>query len=314
MKMDSIPPGVELRKSYVCLLHPEERAEEPGNCPIDGNPLIPYSRQVGRALAIPREGLLTIGTRHFVFEKVGEGKFEPREISIGPTTNRFAPLIIVPRTGQYYPHLQTVRRGDSIVMTGAYYLDSQLQLQGKLSIFAPTLPALEALAPAERFLSEYFLAGRALSDDRVKGFDRRLERMREVMKEALAVQVHSSAHGARPTGELQAHFRHMEPGLHADSPDSIKGARKIFAALGEGMKMYVEKVHSKIYGASKIHLFKDPETGEIWAQGEKKPANPFRGKAGLEVAEKIKGDKEEEGEGDAGEGSGTKGGGAHAHH
>jgi multidrug efflux pump subunit AcrA (membrane-fusion protein) len=312
MKMAPLPPGVEERRSHICLLHLGEESREGGDCPVDGTPMVPYVRRVGRALAIPREALITLGTRHFVYEKVGQGKFEPREISVGPMTGRYAPLLMVPRTGQFYPHLQTVRRGDSIVVGGAYYLDSQLQLQGKLSIFSPTLPALEALAPAERFLAAYFQAGRALARDRFDRGPHHFETMRAALGKVLEVKAPAMSHGEKPTLELQAHFRHMAPALEAAEPSSMAGARKGLAALGKGMRMYVEEVHPGIYGGVKLHLFEDPETGHVWVQDDEDPAHPFRGKAGVKFARKIElggGASDEK----ASQGSGSKGGG-HAHH
>ncbi|MHC5036501.1 MAG: efflux RND transporter periplasmic adaptor subunit [Planctomycetota bacterium] len=310
MKMLALEPGVETRPAYVCLLHPEERGAEPGPCAIDGKKKVRHTRRVGRALAVPREGLLTIGTRHFVFERVETGKFEPREILVGPLTKRFAPLRILPQLGTIYPHLQTVRRGDAIVVAGAYFLDSQLQLQGKLSVFAPTLPALQALAPTEIFLNEYFLASRGLSEDRLGTFGARHGRMVSALKEVLQAGFPPQAHGAEPTRKLQEHVRHMAPALEAAPPDTLAGARKIIAGLGEGMRMLVEQVHRGIYGAGEIHLFRDPVSGSIWAQREEEPANPFRGKAGKDMAERI-GEPREKGQG---KGEPTGGGAAHAHH
>jgi multidrug efflux pump subunit AcrA (membrane-fusion protein) len=73
-----------------------------------------------KALAIPQEAVLDSGTRKVVFVQKGEGKFLPREVTLGP------------RAAGYYPVLSGLKEGERVVSSPNFLIDSESRFQAAL--------------------------------------------------------------------------------------------------------------------------------------------------------------------------------------
>lgn len=75
-------------------------------------------RRVDDALVIPTEAILHSGIREIVFVALGEGRFEPREITTGLVGDRHMTQVLSGLAG-----------GEEVVMSGQFMIDSESQLQ-----------------------------------------------------------------------------------------------------------------------------------------------------------------------------------------
>ena len=128
-----VPP--DLHGKWMCPMHPEVVEDGPGSCRICRMPLEPAD-QVNRGgaaastnapLVIPASAPLITGTRAVVYVAVpgAKGRFEGREIGLGP------------RAGRYYVVRDGLKEGELVVTKGNFKIDSSLQIQGMTSMMAP---------------------------------------------------------------------------------------------------------------------------------------------------------------------------------
>ena len=75
----------------------------------------------GRQLAVPGSAVLDSGTEQIVFVALGDGYFEPRKIQLGA------------QVGNLYAILSGLQRGDKIVTSGNFLIDSESKLKSALS-------------------------------------------------------------------------------------------------------------------------------------------------------------------------------------
>jgi hypothetical protein len=75
-------------------------------------------RRQDDALVVPTEAILHSGTRELVFVAVGEGRFEPREITTGLVGDRHMTQV-----------LSGLAAGEDVVTSGQFLIDSESQLQ-----------------------------------------------------------------------------------------------------------------------------------------------------------------------------------------
>lgn len=73
---------------------------------------------LGKRLAIPEEAVLDSGTRQVVFVAKGDGRFDPREVKLGT------------KVEGYYEVLSGVSKGEKVVTSANFLLDSESQLKG----------------------------------------------------------------------------------------------------------------------------------------------------------------------------------------
>ena len=71
----------------------------------------------GDELAIPQEAVLDTGTRQIVFVADGEGKFRPREVTLGP------------RAAGYYPVMVGLAEGERVVSSPNFLIDSESRFE-----------------------------------------------------------------------------------------------------------------------------------------------------------------------------------------
>jgi RND family efflux transporter MFP subunit len=96
---------------------------------------------LGVQLAIPVSGVLQTGTRHVVFVDRGAGYLEPRDVELGA------------QAGDEYVVLKGLKRGERIVTSANFLIDSESQLQAAMGSFVPPPPgagtAASMNAPAQ---------------------------------------------------------------------------------------------------------------------------------------------------------------------
>lgn len=123
-----------LAGKWISPMHPQIIRDAPGFCPICGMELVPTSRYgysdtpVTReeSLTIPRSALLTAGAHSVVYVETEPGRFELRNVELGPILKNEAVV------------LSGVEPGEKVATSGNFLIDSQMQLAGKPSLIDPT--------------------------------------------------------------------------------------------------------------------------------------------------------------------------------
>lgn len=96
------------------------------------------SLPLGRHLVVPASAVLHSGTRTLVFGYGGDGHITPREIEAGL------------QVGDQQVVLKGLARGDAIVASAAFLIDSEAQLQAAAGTFVPPPPGAGAAASMNR--------------------------------------------------------------------------------------------------------------------------------------------------------------------
>ncbi|MBS4012414.1 MAG: efflux RND transporter periplasmic adaptor subunit [Bacteroidetes bacterium] len=78
-------------------------------------------RSFGDGLLVPADAILFMGKRDVVWLKVGDGMFEPRDVTVGM------------KIGDKYQILSGINVGDEIAMTGGFLIDSESQLKSGMA-------------------------------------------------------------------------------------------------------------------------------------------------------------------------------------
>lgn len=126
----------ELAGRWVGPMHPTIVKDGPGQCDICGMDLVPAESlgvvgdpsAVEEPLVIPRSAVLFTGARSVVYVDVPDTEkptYEGREVVLGP------------RAGDYYIVREGLSRGDSVVVNGAFRIDSAMQIAAKPSMMTP---------------------------------------------------------------------------------------------------------------------------------------------------------------------------------
>lgn len=72
---------------------------------------------MGQGLAVPEEAVIDTGERKIVFVALGEGRFVPRDVVLGPKVDRF------------YTVLSGLAEGDSVATSAQFLLDSESRMK-----------------------------------------------------------------------------------------------------------------------------------------------------------------------------------------
>jgi Cu(I)/Ag(I) efflux system membrane fusion protein len=87
------------------------------------------------ALTVPLSAVIDSGTRRVVLVQVGEGRFEPREVSLGA------------RGDNYVEVLEGLREGEPVVVAANFLIDAESNLKAALGSLSPSTPTNTAEAP-----------------------------------------------------------------------------------------------------------------------------------------------------------------------
>lgn len=131
----------DLAGKWISPMHPQVIRDAPGDCPICGMKLVPTSRygytdqpvQRETSITIPRSALLMAGEHSVVYVETEPGRFEIRNVKLGPILMDEAVI------------LEGLEAGEEVATSGNFLIDSQMQLAGKPSLIDPT----KAIAKSE---------------------------------------------------------------------------------------------------------------------------------------------------------------------
>jgi Cu(I)/Ag(I) efflux system membrane fusion protein len=82
-------------------------------------------------LRIPADALIDSGTKKVVFVALGEGKFQPREVEVGPITGE--QVEVGPVTGEQVEVLSGLTEGERVVTRANFLVDSESRLRASLA-------------------------------------------------------------------------------------------------------------------------------------------------------------------------------------
>lgn len=127
----------ELAGKWISPMHPQIIRDEPGDCPICGMKLVSTARygysetQVSQpeSVYVPRSAVLLAGEHSVVYVETEPGRFELRNVTLGPILRDRAVV------------LSGVEPGEKVATSGNFLIDSQMQLAGKPSLIDPTRAA-----------------------------------------------------------------------------------------------------------------------------------------------------------------------------
>ena len=133
----------DLAMKYVSPMHPQIVRDEPGECPVCGMDLVPArelgfadSRTADRAvLSVPRDAVLRAGGNSVVYVETDPGRFEIRDVQLGPTASGRTVV------------LGGLEEGERVATGGNFLIDSQMQLAGNPSLIDPTRAKSAPAAP-----------------------------------------------------------------------------------------------------------------------------------------------------------------------
>ncbi len=126
----------ELAGRWVSPMHPTVVKDTAGSCDICGMDMVPAeslgvvgdASAVEKPLVIPRTAVLFTGTRSVVYVEIPDAEqptYEGREVVLGP------------RAGDFYIIREGLKEGDSVVVDGAFRVDSAMQITAKPSMMTP---------------------------------------------------------------------------------------------------------------------------------------------------------------------------------
>jgi Cu(I)/Ag(I) efflux system membrane fusion protein len=130
---------------FVCPMHPEIVSEVPGDCELCGMDLLKMKE--GVVMAVPKSAVLDTGRRKIVYVEKQPGKYEAREVALGPEGHADVgghPLA-------HYPVMKGLMEGERVVTRGNFLIDSQSQLSGPASsMYDASLGREEPVQPAHQ--------------------------------------------------------------------------------------------------------------------------------------------------------------------
>ena len=152
--------GPNLSGKWISPMHPEIIKDSPGKCDVCGMDLVPIESIQSKLpidykhpLLIPDSSVLWTGKRSIIYRELKHEKnmYEPVEITLGP------------KVDNYYLVFDGLKEGDTIVTEGAFKIDSEQQIRGKLSMMnmkkqIPKSSHSSQDAHLKRETSEHFIA------------------------------------------------------------------------------------------------------------------------------------------------------------
>ncbi|MFC1744790.1 efflux RND transporter periplasmic adaptor subunit [Candidatus Riflebacteria bacterium] len=288
----------KLDRSFICPMHPEIIKEKIATCDICKMSLIPFPEFSKRAksskkglkpLVIPATAPLLTGKRAVVYVEKDKGRFEGREVELGP------------RLGDYYLVKSGLKEGEKVVFKGNFKIDSALQILAKKSMMSIKAFAADAPDTPQSFIAQmkllfkvYFSLQRSLAGDdyaKAKKILQQLSHSLEKVDDSL-LSGEILKKWVRHREKLQKHLSHIKH-MH-----DIAAVRKIFDGISQ---VFISLQKDFNYQADSFNVAFCPmafaNKGAKWLQKEKGIANPYYGAAMLrcgEIVTSIKGKSEKE--------------------
>jgi RND family efflux transporter MFP subunit len=258
------------------------------------------SRLARDVLQVPSDAVIRTGTRNIVIAALGEGKFLPREVKLGPQ-------------GQGMVEIKSgLREGEEIVTSGQFLIDSESNLKQAIARMEET-PSTAVAAP-EAGTHAARAGAKSLSEaETPSALDIRLNKEQQQMVSGIIrtyMKIHQSliadaiggvASNVKTLSELVYKLRLTDPqgeldrltgplkgSLEGLQSGDLKKARDAFATLSRGLIVYVKGQGREEARASGIRIFYCPMKKEPWLQKAAASENPYLGKDMLGCGNEIK--------------------------
>ncbi len=271
----------ELAGKWISPTHPLVIRDEPGLCPITGEPLVPASRfgyadsPVDRAevLVIPRSAVLAVGDTSVAYVEEQPGRFELRRLTLGTIVGENAVV------------LSGVEEGEEVATSGNFLIDSQMQLAGKPSLIDPdragnqgesTGPILRLAGDEGRAVEHVYAAYLAVQD--ALASDRPIDDSRANELEASAAALADAESLPEP---LRAEARSISGQAKGLSHLDLAAARVAFQSISASMIRLASHVRGDA-GRNpffQFHCPMVPSGGGDWLQDDQPLRNPYFGAA-----------------------------------
>ena len=288
----------ELAGKWISPMHPQVIRDQPGDCPICGMKLVPTSRfgytdqpvPQKKALTVPRSAILMAGDHSVVYIETRPGRFELRNVTLGPLLGGTAVI------------LEGVKPGEKVATAGNFLIDSQMQLSGKPSLIDPLrfTPAKktkkntplqfdsvkiekmtgQAGQLLEKLYATYFAIQKQFAADQ------KITEQQARTLNMLATQLSQDSQLGQPIkDELQQIANNSEHLHHL----SLEEARKKFKPISHAVVKLATQVRGSETRLPFHHFFCPmvPEGGGDWLQSDQKLLNPYFGSKMLHCGELV---------------------------
>jgi RND family efflux transporter MFP subunit len=239
-------------------------------------------------ILVPREAVIDTGERHVAFVSLGEGRFEPRNVTVGAEVE-----------GGKLEVLAGLNRGEMVVTSGQFLLDSEARLRealarmvrGNLAAEQKTEAVVigvsepeslpEAAAKALGTIADaYFQIGSKLADDSAEGLAGPARQIAGAVDALLKIEM---------PGDEHFWHRHAEvagvrgEALELAEAKDLAGARQHFADLSIALSKLLRATGvPPSYGRriEELHcpMYREGQGGTIWLQPAGDARNPYFGK------------------------------------
>ncbi|VAX36188.1 Probable Co/Zn/Cd efflux system membrane fusion protein, partial [hydrothermal vent metagenome] len=240
-----------------------------------------------RATLVPREAVISTGTRNVAFVSLGEGKFEPRDVKLGVETG----------TGNVEV-LDGLKPGEMVVTSGQFLIDSESRVREALAkmirgemasdqvIQAASAGSSELTTMSDAMaaglsaaLDAYFAIGDRLASDTPSGIDEPARALAAALDSVIGIEIPENEHfwhehteaatirgsalelvGAADLAMAREHFGDISVAM-----DTLMRA----TGIPPGYATPVQSLHCP--------MFREGQGGGIWLQPEGPVRNPFFG-------------------------------------
>jgi len=204
-------------------------------------------------LAVPVEAIMPTGSRNLAFIDKGEGRLEPRDVTLGG------------KFGDYYEVVGGLADGERVVASANFLIDAESKVQGALRDFsddegtALKPPAAAASDALSRFVQSYLELHSRLAGDQFTG-------------------VAANAAMLRKLAESLPEEAALREAVSAFQPTSIEEVRNGFGKISAALLEVLERtpVSRKLY-VMRCPMWKSSPAQ--WVQAGKAVENPFMGQA-----------------------------------
>lgn len=238
-------------------------------------------------VVVPREAVIDTGERQVAFVSLGEGRFEPRDVRLGPEGE-----------GGVVEILDGLKPGEHVVVSGQFLLDSEARMrealakmmrgdlaseQGATVAVADTggLVALPEAADAAltELLDAYFAVQRALAGDSTDGVAAAAGRIAGAVDALLATPIPGAPHFWHQHDEV-ATVRGQALALGKGPP--LADARLLFADLSVALSKLVRATGVPAAVPVEVQelrcpMYREDQGGTYWLQPAGAVLNPYFG-------------------------------------
>lgn len=235
----------------------------------------------------PRSAVIDTGERTVAFVSLGEGKFEPRDVQLGPETENGRVQI-----------LDGLKPGEMVVTSGQFLIDSEAKMREALAkmikgdmaadqqavadvIDTAHLESLppEAAAKINQLLDAYFAIGKTLAADKTQGIADPARAIASTINTLLKIEIPGAPHFWHNHDEA-ATVRGKA--LEMIKAANIKDARLIYADLSIALSKLTKATgvpasYAKTVQELHCPMYREGQGGSAWLQKSGDVRNPYFG-------------------------------------